>query len=377
MGDFSFDVAASKDTLKEDLVPNQSCTTTTGSLPSRGLQADSENHGTHFSEPEDQSALTVSVRFACKKKKRQPTKALCSFKTLTKCDSNTSSMFLERKRWRRKERVLRAGSDKLRRTVDAYKEELRKLKEERYVSAFLEVVADAEEGTPKAVLLLEEVKNYKRKTPRWSEITVRHGIVMRHLSTKAYEYLRCEELLKLPCRTTLQKYFGTTSGEVGFSELVRSRLEAVKSCTGDQLAEVIRHVVIKTASIRFEIIRVVTDNHNINVTAKETLSGGEAKTRAPHPADPSMDIFFAFDQGHVIKNIRSQFLAKEFGENKEISSKYVKMLYNMQRQAANQISHKEARFPFEHRKNECEGGRAGPAVTAALNYFRSQLRCRI
>ncbi|KAH7965909.1 hypothetical protein HPB49_012124 [Dermacentor silvarum] len=49
---------------------------------------------------------------------------------------------------------------------------------------------------------------------------------MQHLSTKAYEYLRCEELLKLPCRTTLQKFFGTTSSEVGFSELFRSRLEA-------------------------------------------------------------------------------------------------------------------------------------------------------
>ncbi|KAL1477278.1 hypothetical protein MTO96_035860 [Rhipicephalus appendiculatus] len=49
---------------------------------------------------------------------------------------------------------------------------------------------------------------------------------MRHLSTQAYEYLRSEELLKLPCRTTLQKCFGSTSGEVGFSQLVRSRLEA-------------------------------------------------------------------------------------------------------------------------------------------------------
>ncbi|KAL1439171.1 hypothetical protein MTO96_047387 [Rhipicephalus appendiculatus] len=135
-------------------------------------------------------------------------------------------MFVERKRWRRKERALRVENENLRRTVDSYKEELRKLKEECYVSAFLEVVDDAEEGTAKAVLLLDQVKNYKRKKPRWSELTIRHGIVMRHLSTKAYEYLRSEELLKLPCRTTLQKYFGSTSGEVGFSQLVRSRLEA-------------------------------------------------------------------------------------------------------------------------------------------------------
>ncbi|KAH7933831.1 hypothetical protein HPB49_017880 [Dermacentor silvarum] len=105
---------------------------------------------------------------------------------------------------------------------------------------------------------------------------------------------------------------------------------STKGCTRDQLAEFIRHVVIKTG---FEIIRVLTDNYKIRVTAMEILSGGEAKTRAPHPADQSMDIFFAFDQSHVIKNIRSQFLAKEFGENKEISSKFIKMLDKMQGQS--------------------------------------------
>ncbi|KAH6938438.1 hypothetical protein HPB50_009180 [Hyalomma asiaticum] len=49
---------------------------------------------------------------------------------------------------------------------------------------------------------------------------------MRHLSAKACGHLSSEELLKLPCRTTLQKYFGSTSGDVGFSQLVRCHLEA-------------------------------------------------------------------------------------------------------------------------------------------------------
>ncbi|KAH9384134.1 hypothetical protein HPB48_026127 [Haemaphysalis longicornis] len=50
-------------------------------------------------------------------------------------------------------------------------------------------------------------------------------IVIRNLSAKAYEYLRTENLLRLPCNKTLQKYIGTVSGEVGFSHLVRCRLE--------------------------------------------------------------------------------------------------------------------------------------------------------
>ncbi|KAH6926666.1 hypothetical protein HPB50_021181 [Hyalomma asiaticum] len=209
---------------------------------------------------------------------------------------------------------------------------------------------------------------------------------MRHLPTEAYEQLRSEKLLKLPCRTTLQKYFGSTSSEISFSQLVRSRLKVeledldtaqskvcslvvdemrikqkllyhkqrdafvgdvdlspdleylapatedqhlassllcflicglyarykipagyffTKGCTGDQLAEVIRHVIIKRASIGFDIVRVVTDNHKINVNAMEILSGGEARIRAPHPAGPSTQIFFAFDQSRVIKKIRS------------------------------------------------------------------------
>ncbi|KAH6928050.1 hypothetical protein HPB50_010892 [Hyalomma asiaticum] len=86
-------------------------------------------------------------------------------------------------------------------------------------------MADAQDGCTKAALLLDQVRNYKKKRPAWSETTIRHCIVIRHLSTKAYEHIRSEKLLSLPCRTTLQKYIGTVSGEVGFSELVRRRLE--------------------------------------------------------------------------------------------------------------------------------------------------------
>lgn len=45
--------------------------------------------------------------------------------------------------------------------MDAYKTELRNLKEECSVSAFLEVATDATEGSTKAVLLADQVKNYR------------------------------------------------------------------------------------------------------------------------------------------------------------------------------------------------------------------------
>ncbi|KAH7960192.1 hypothetical protein HPB49_017615 [Dermacentor silvarum] len=88
------------------------------------------------------------------------------------------------------------------------------------------VAADEEDGSAKAVLLRDQVKSYKKKKPQWSEITIRHCIVSRHLSTKTYEHITSEGLLRLPCRSTLQKYIGTVAGEVGFNDLVRCRLEA-------------------------------------------------------------------------------------------------------------------------------------------------------
>lgn len=58
---------------------------------------------------------------------------------------------------------------------------------------------------------------------------------MRNLSTKAYEYIRSEGLLRLPCRNTLHKYIGTSTGEVGFSPLVRLRLQTeFESLPADQ-----------------------------------------------------------------------------------------------------------------------------------------------
>lgn len=57
-----------------------------------------------------------------------------------------------------------------------------------------------------------------------SEDTLRHSIVLRHLSTRMYEHLR-SGLLKLPSRKTLQNYLGTTSGETGFNSLIEERLK--------------------------------------------------------------------------------------------------------------------------------------------------------
>lgn len=324
--------------------------------------------------------------------------AMRSFGTQTN-ERSSSVAFLQRKKWHEKERTLKAQNERLRSTVDAYKKELQQMKEQCHVSKFLHVIKDSELACTKAKIILDQVVNYKAKKPIWSETTIRQCTILRHLSAKCYKHLRTENLLSFPCRNTLKKYLGSSSGEVGFSELVKRRLSAeleclttpqsklcslvvdemrirqkleyqkqqdaflgdidlsadlnhllpasekgqlansllcfllcglhasfkilvgyffTKGCSGELLAKTVQHVIRMTEEVGFKIVRLVTDNHKVNVAAMETMSLGHVQTRIRHPAEPSRYLFLAFDQSHIIKNIRSQFLSNKL----EVSKKY-------------------------------------------------------
>ncbi|XP_064479067.1 uncharacterized protein LOC135392281 [Ornithodoros turicata] len=155
--------------------------------------------------------------------KSTPVFAKRSFSTQTEKANFTA--FIERRKWRAKERSLRQQISRLKESLRKHQEELRQLKADFSVDAFLDVVTEAQQNDIRATFVPNQVVNYKRKRPTWSELTVRYCVVLRNLSIKAYEYVRCEELLRLPCRNTLQKYIGTSIGEVGFSPLVHCRLD--------------------------------------------------------------------------------------------------------------------------------------------------------
>ncbi|KAH9368597.1 hypothetical protein HPB48_004052 [Haemaphysalis longicornis] len=140
--------------------------------------------------------------------------------------SYSSLPTIERRKWRRKERDLRAQIKRLKGTVDKYKKELQKLKEECYVPAFLQVVEQASEKELAARILLEQVKNFQKVKPTWSECTVRHAVVLRNLSPQAYEHIRTTGLLRLPCRSTLERFLGSSRKEVGITGLIKQRLSA-------------------------------------------------------------------------------------------------------------------------------------------------------
>jgi hypothetical protein len=77
---------------------------------------------------------------------------------------------------------------------------------------------DAANMNPRAIFILDQIKNYSKKVPRWSELTIRQCIAWRYSSPKGYEFPR-NLLFKLPCKSTLSKYFGT-----GNDNLIKHRL---------------------------------------------------------------------------------------------------------------------------------------------------------
>ncbi|KAH8018240.1 hypothetical protein HPB51_000851 [Rhipicephalus microplus] len=205
--------------------------------------------------------------------------------------SLSSVSAMDKRKWRRKERDLNVRIERLKNTVDKYKQELQKLKEESYVSAFLQVVEKAKEKDLAASILVEQVQNFAKKKPTWSELTVRHAVVLRNLSTRAYEHVRS---------------------------------------TGRELHMLMRHVLKEVEEIGFIVVRIITDNHKINVLAMQLLCNGSLKHCSDHPGKPNRKLFFAFDQCHLIKNAQSQFLSRDIGKGGKISSNHLKRLYKMQ-----------------------------------------------
>jgi hypothetical protein len=103
------------------------------------------------------------------------------------------------------------------------KEELKIKKEKNHESSkwlctMQQIITDANNMNPRAILILDQIKNYNKKNPRWSEMTIRQCIAWRFCSPKGYEFPR-NSLFKLPCKTTLKKYFG-----IGNEDLIRNRL---------------------------------------------------------------------------------------------------------------------------------------------------------
>lgn len=93
-----------------------------------------------------------------------------------------------------------------------------------------------------------------------------------------------------------------------------------KGLTGNELYKLIIFVMKKVEACGFKNVRLVTDNHKVNVNAMKLLGNGLVTYRTEHPCDPDRQLFMSFDPCHVLKNVRSQLLSHDIGPEREISS---------------------------------------------------------
>ncbi|KAH8018237.1 hypothetical protein HPB51_000848 [Rhipicephalus microplus] len=101
-----------------------------------------------------------------------------------------SLLATEKAKWKRKERDFRNQVSRQQRTVDKYKLELEKLQQDSMVADISYIKERAVEQQPAALFLLDQIINFRMKRLTWSEETTRRCVVLRHLSTKAYEHMR-------------------------------------------------------------------------------------------------------------------------------------------------------------------------------------------
>lgn len=103
---------------------------------------------------------------------------------------------------------------------------------------------------------------------------------------------------------------------------------------GDQLYFMTLEVM-KAIEAGYRVVRVVTDNHQTNVSLFKSLSGEDALVHAvPHPMREGDPLFLSFDPNHLIKNLRTNFLEREILDGGQLiqGGVYLKKLFEMQAQ---------------------------------------------
>ena len=75
------------------------------------------------------------------------------------------------------------------------------------------------------LFLLSQIKNFGNKTPRWPESIIRECVMLRSVSAKAYKMINQRHLMQLPSSMTLHRYVGPIAGDVGFTDLIKQRLQ--------------------------------------------------------------------------------------------------------------------------------------------------------
>lgn len=125
----------------------------------------------------------------------------------------------------------------------------------------------AAERNQKAVYLLDQIHNFDRQKPQWSELSIRYCVVWRSISPKGYEHARASKLISAPSRSTLNRYVGTVDGDSGISSLIKKRLQA--ECENLEQTEKIVSLIGDEMSIKERLLYDRTSDEFFGVVSAE------------------------------------------------------------------------------------------------------------
>ncbi|XP_049520350.1 uncharacterized protein LOC119445244 isoform X1 [Dermacentor silvarum] len=101
----------------------------------------------------------------------------------------------------------------------------------------------------------------------------------------------------------------------------------------DKLFSMTMEVMKAVEQVGFRVARVVTDNHQTNVSLFKRFSqDGTLVHAVPHPLRECDPLFLSFDPNHLIKNIRTNFLEREILDGEKVirGGFYLKKLFDIQ-----------------------------------------------
>ncbi|KAH7953771.1 hypothetical protein HPB49_011985 [Dermacentor silvarum] len=104
---------------------------------------------------------------------------------------------------------------------------------------------------------------------------------------------------------------------------------------GEKLSNITAEAMKLTEEAGFRIVRVVTDNHQTNLSLFKSLSDdGTLSHVATHPVRVGDPLFLSFDQNHLIKNLRNNFLERELLDGDQLikGGVYMEKLFEIQSQ---------------------------------------------
>ena len=88
---------------------------------------------------------------------------------------------------------------------------------------------ESTEGDPWSCFMMDQIKNKPKKSKngyRWDQEVIRQCIILHARSPGAYECLRKSRMVILPCPKTLRSYLGSSTMDVGVTDIVKEALKA-------------------------------------------------------------------------------------------------------------------------------------------------------